>query len=64
MNKQRIPLLHVTKGNADGSVVAGDYVWYGLDGSLNLAAPKSGSMRQSGWMDKEDLTDAITDFSY
>jgi len=58
---KRIPLLIVTKGNSDGSLFKGDIVHYDIDGKLVLHLPdKMGG----GWMEKEDLTPAITDFEY
>lgn len=57
--EKTMPVLIVIKGNTDGSIVEGDRVCYTPDGSLNLLHHKYG-----GWMDKDELTDAITDFEY
>ncbi len=54
-----VPILRVSRSNTDGSVIAGDRVCYTPDGSLNLLHPQYG-----GWMSKDELKDAITDFEY
>lgn len=59
MQQKTVPILIVTKGNTDGSVIRGDRVYYAPDGSLNLIDAKQG-----GWMSKDELTDTITDFEY
>jgi len=55
--EKTMPILIVIKGNTDGSIVEGDKVCYSPDGSLNL-------LQYGGWIDKDELTDAITDFEY
>jgi hypothetical protein len=59
MKQKTVPILIVTKGNTDGSVIKGDRVCYFPDGSLNLLHPKYG-----GWMSRDELTPEITDFEY
>ena len=60
-NIDRFPLLVVTKGNSDGSIFKGDVVHYDGKGNLVLhLQDKQGG----GWMEKADLTPAITDFQY
>lgn len=54
-----VPILLVTKGNTDGSIIVGDRVCYTPDGYLNLLHPQYG-----GLMSKDELTDTITDFEY
>lgn len=55
------PLLIVTKGNTNGSLVEGDIVHYDAKGDLVL---HSLGRQQSGQMSKEKLTPEITDFEY
>ena len=57
--ERTVPVMIVTKGNTDGSILAGDRVCYSPNGSLNLLHPQYG-----GWMSKNELTDSITDFEY
>lgn len=57
--KKVLPVLLVTQGNTDGSIVAGDRVSFSPDGSLNLI-----HSRQGGWMSKDELAPVITDFKY
>ena len=58
--EQTMPILIVTKGNTDGSIIAGDRVYYSPDdGSLNLIDSKYG-----GWLEKDELTPTVTDFEY
>ena len=56
-----IPLLVVTKGNSDGSIFKGDIVHYDSKGNLVLHLPDK---QGGGWMEKAELTPAITDFQY
>jgi hypothetical protein len=51
-----IPVYMVTMGNTDGSITAGDHIFYGEDGSLNLVESKS-------WFEQDEFTKEITDFS-
>ena len=60
-NIDHFPLLVVTKGNTDGSLVEGDIVHYDAKGDLVLHLP---SVYGGGWMSKEELTPEITDFEY
>lgn len=57
MKQKTVPILIVTKGNTDGSVIKGDRVYYAPDGSLNLIDAGS-------WLEKDELTPTITDFEY
>lgn len=59
MKQKTVPILIVTKGNTDGSVIKGDRVYYAPDGSLNMIDTKYG-----GWLEKDELTPEITDFEY
>ena len=59
MKQKTVPILIVTKGNTDGSVVRGDRVYYAPDGSLNLIDAKYG-----GWLEKDELAPTVTDFEY
>lgn len=56
-----IPLLVVTKGNSDGSIFKGDIVHYDIRGNLVLHLPDK---QGGGWIEKSELTPAITDFQY
>lgn len=56
-----IPLLVVTKGNSDGSIFEGDIVHYDIRGNLVLHLPDK---QGGGWIEKSELTPAITDFQY
>ena len=59
MKQKTVPILIVTKGNTDGSVIKGDRVYYAPDGSLNLIDAK-----YNGWLEKDELTPEVTDFEY
>ena len=59
MSEETAPILLVTKGNSDGSIIAGNRVYYSPDGSLNLIDSKYG-----GWLEKDELTPDVTDFEY
>ena len=50
-----VPYL-VTKGNTDGSVLAGDIVWLGKDKSLSVAG------NGNGWIPVDEQTESIMDF--
>ncbi len=54
---KKIPVMLVTKGNTDGSIKAGDHLYYSGDGALNC-------QEAGGWMDASELTPEIMDFQY
>ena len=54
-----VPLLKVTKSSSDGSIVAGECVWYSpVNGSLVICG------KDGGLYDKDELTSEMTDFEF